>query len=96
MKRICVYSVIIIFSALSLSAQKVGLVLSGGGGPGLVHIGMLKALDENNIPVNYITGTSIGAIVGGLYAAGYAPDEIISIFKSEKFKSWSGGDIPKE
>ena len=49
----------------------VGLVLAGGGARGAAHIGVLKYLEANNIPVDIVTGTSMGAIVGGLYAAGY-------------------------
>ena len=71
---------------LQLQAQKVGLVLSGGGAPGMAHIGVIKALEENNIPIDYITGTSIGAFIGGLYASGYSPDEMILFFKSSDFK----------
>jgi len=82
-----------IFLLPLLSAQKVGLVLSGGGAKGIAHIGVLKALEENNIPVDYIAGTSMGAIVGSLYAMGYTPDEIIDIFKSNDFKYWSSGEI---
>jgi len=57
-------------------APKVGLALSGGGAKGLVHIGVLKELERNNIKIDYITGTSIGAIIGALYAVGWTPDEI--------------------
>jgi NTE family protein len=77
-----------------VSGQKVGLVLSGGGAKGLAHIGVIKALEENNIPIDYITGTSMGAIIGGLYAAGYSPEEMEILFKSEEFKLWSTGTIP--
>ena len=59
-----------------VQAQKVGLVLSGGGAKGLTHIGIIRALEENNIPIDYITGTSMGAIVGSLYAMGYSPDAV--------------------
>ena len=55
---------------------KIGLVLSGGGARGGAHVGVLRALEEMNIPVDYIAGTSMGAIIGGLYAAGYTADEI--------------------
>ena len=75
-------------------SQKVGLVLSGGGAKGLAHIGVIRALEENNIPIDYITGTSMGAIVGGLYASGYSPDEMEILFKSEDFKLWHKGIIP--
>ncbi len=82
------------FLFFSSYGQKVGLVLSGGGAKGLAHIGVIKALEENNIPIDYITGTSMGAIIGGLYAAGYSPEEMETLFKSEDFKFWSTGEIP--
>ena len=53
--------------------KKVGIVLSGGGAKGVAHIGVLKVLEEAGIPIDYISGTSMGAIVGGLYAVGYRP-----------------------
>src|SRR6185503_10631675 len=53
-----------------------GLVLSGGGALGVAHVGVLKALEELHIPVDYIAGTSMGAVVGGLYASGMSPEEI--------------------
>src|SRR6267378_5667377 len=53
-----------------------GLALSGGGARGLAHIGVLKALEELRVPVDVIAGTSMGAVVGGLYACGMSPDEI--------------------
>jgi len=84
------FSFILSFTA---NAQKVGLVLSGGGAPGIAHIGMIKALEENNIPIDYIAGTSIGAIVGGMYAMGITPDEMIGILKSEDFRNWMKGEI---
>ena len=65
-------------AVLPASGQSVGLVLSGGGAKGLSHIGVIKALEENGIPIDYISGTSIGSIVGGLYAVGLSPDDIIS------------------
>lgn len=86
---------IFLFS-LSASAQKVGLVLSGGGARGLTHIGIIKALEENGIPIDYITGTSMGAIIGGLYASGYSPDEMISIFTSREFPAWVSGEIDEK
>ncbi|MBE9483357.1 MAG: patatin-like phospholipase family protein, partial [Bacteroidetes bacterium] len=73
--------------------QRVALVLSGGGAKGLSHIGVLKALEEYNIPIDYIVGTSMGAIVGGLYASGYSPDTIATIMSSEKFQRWSSGAV---
>ncbi|HEY5761372.1 MAG TPA: patatin-like phospholipase family protein [Steroidobacter sp.] len=56
--------------------ERIGLVLGGGGARGAAHIGVLKVLERERIPIHAITGTSVGSIVGGLYAAGYSPDEI--------------------
>jgi NTE family protein len=82
---------VLFFWTCSLQAQKVGLVLSGGGAKGLAHIGILKALEENNIPIDYITGTSMGGIVGAMYAAGYSPKEIETIALSSNFQDWVSG-----
>ena len=60
---------------------KVGVVLSGGGAKGYAHIGALKKIEEAGIKIDYIGGTSMGAIVGGLYAAGYSPDELETIIQ---------------
>ncbi|MFO8022895.1 MAG: patatin-like phospholipase family protein, partial [Perlabentimonas sp.] len=90
------YTILFTFLSLLSFSQKVGLVLSGGGAKGLAHIGVIKALEENEIPIDYITGTSIGAIVGGLYAVGYTPDQMIKKFESEEFYRWSNGIIPEE
>ncbi len=61
---------------------RIGLALSGGGMRGVAQIGVLKVLEENDIPIDYIVGTSIGAVIGGLYASGYTPDEIWEITRS--------------
>src|SRR6056297_2550095 len=82
--------------AFNSTGQSVGLVLSGGGAKGMAHIGVIRVLEENNIPIDYIAGTSIGAIVGGLYAAGYSPDEMEALFRSDDFYFWSTGHIQKE
>lgn len=79
------------FFALPIYAQKVGLVLSGGGAKGLAHIGILKALEENGIPIDYITGTSMGGIVGAMYAAGYSPAQIEKVALSIDFQDWVSG-----
>ena len=55
---------------------KIGLVLSGGGARGFAHIGVLKVLEQNNVPIDYIVGTSMGSIVGGVYALGLTPEDI--------------------
>lgn len=80
-------------SAPNTSRQSVGLVLSGGGAKGVAHIGVIQALEENGIPIDYIAGTSMGAIVGGLYAAGYSPEEMMDLLLSKEFGYWSTGQI---
>ena len=79
-----------------IQAQKVGLVLSGGGAKGLTHIGIIRALEENHIPIDYIAGTSMGAIVGSLYAMGYSPDDMERLLKSDSFKRWYTGNIEEK
>lgn len=74
---------------------KVGLVLSGGGAKGLAHIGALKVIEEAGIKLDYIGGSSMGAIVGGLYAAGYSAHELDSIFQEINFNILIQDDIPR-
>ena len=83
----------ILLSCFFSTAQKVGLVLSGGGASGLAHIGVLKALEENKVPIDYITGTSTGALIGALYSIGYSPLQIERMIKSPAFQSWVYGNI---
>lgn len=75
---------------------KVGVVLSGGGAKGLAHIGVLKVIEEAGIKIDYIAGTSMGAIIGGLYASGYSPNQLDSIFQSTNFSSLIRDDLPRE
>ena len=71
---------LLFLSTLTLAEPlRTGLVLSGGGARGLAHIGVLKQLEEMNIPIDAIAGTSMGAVIGGLYAAGYSADELEQI-----------------
>jgi NTE family protein len=72
----------LLFFAFSLlySQPEIGLALSGGGARGLAHIGVLKVIDEMEIPISYIAGTSSGAVIGALYAAGYSAVEIEAVF----------------
>lgn len=74
-----------------LNAQKVGLVLSGGAAKGLAHVGVLKALEENDVPIDYIVGTSMGGIIGGAYAAGMSPEQIEQLVLSPRFLRWVNG-----
>lgn len=90
------YILLITFNLLVLHAfsqQKIGLVLSGGGATGLAHIGVLKALEEHNIPIDYITGTSVGAFVGSMYAAGYSPKQIENYILSDEFNIITSGEL---
>ena len=78
---------IVVFLApfFSMGQDKVGVVLSGGGATGLAHIGVLKALEERGIPIDYIAGTSSGALIGSMYASGFSPAEIEAIVVSDEF-----------
>ena len=95
MKRLTTIIITLILLPAMLSAQKVGLVMSGGGARGLAHIGVIKALEENEIPIDYVTGTSMGAIVAALYAMGYSPDEMIASITSDDFQRWYTGTMDK-
>jgi NTE family protein len=74
---------------------KIGLVLSGGGAKGFAHVGILKEIDKAGIKLDYIGGTSMGAIVGGLYAAGYSADQIEIIIEKIDFLSLIRDQIPR-
>ncbi|MDQ3117623.1 MAG: patatin-like phospholipase family protein, partial [Verrucomicrobiota bacterium] len=81
----------------SLGARpKVGLALGGGGARGVAHIGVLQALEELNIPVDYIAGTSMGAVVGGLYASGMSPGEIEEHFREADWRYLLSNASPRE
>jgi NTE family protein len=90
MKKLLLLVSLLIFTQISLGQDnntqnkrpKVGLVLSGGGAKGLAHIGVLKVIDSLGIKVDYIAGTSMGAIVGGLYASGYNANQLETIFSN--------------
>lgn len=78
---------------LSPISGRLGLVMSGGGAKGLYHIGVIKALEENSIPIDYVTGTSMGAIIAALYASGYSPDEMAAIVTSGEVEKWVSGKV---
>ena len=93
MKSLTKYLLTIIFTIFSLSAYsqdttsvrqrpKIGLVLSGGGAKGAAHIGVLKYIEEAGIPIDYVAGTSMGSIIGGMFALGYSSDEILDIISN--------------
>lgn len=81
---------------LTCRAERVGIVLSGGGAKGIAHVAFLKALEDNDIPVDYIAGTSMGAIVGALYSIGYTPEEMLRLFTSKEFADWSSGTLSRD
>ena len=95
MKKYILVFLMLICCGLSMMAQqeneggktrpKVGLVLGGGGAKGAAAIGILKELEQAKIPVDYIAGTSIGAIIGGLYAQGYRADDLEKLFRSQNW-----------
>jgi NTE family protein len=101
MKRIF-YSFIIVFFASILHGQevktnpKIGLVLSGGGAKGFAHVGVLKVLEEAKIPVDYIAGTSIGSIVGGLYSCGYDAMTLEKLVKSQDWTNLLSNEYKSE
>ena len=83
--------IIVLMAAMVLPAMaqrpKVGLVLGGGGAKGAAEVGVLKVLEEAGVQVDYIVGTSIGSIVGGLYAAGYSASELETMFQTQEWLS---------
>lgn len=81
---------------VNINAQKVAVVLSGGGAKGAAHIGVLRALEENQIPIDYIAGTSIGAIIGGLYASGWTTEQMEQLITSPEFINWATGVIDEK
>lgn len=95
-KKIIISLILFTFCTYNALPQKVGLVLSGGGAKGAVHIGIIKALEENDIPIDYIAGTSIGAIVGSLYAMGYSPEQMLELFMSDEFYYWQTGKVEED
>lgn len=95
MLKIFITATFCLIAYFSLQAQKVAVVFSGGGAKGLAHVGVLKALEENNIPVDYILGTSMGGVVAGAYAAGYSPDKIEYLVLNDDFLDWIYGNPEK-
>lgn len=95
---------LLLIASLSAKAQtkdnkkhdvKVGLVLSGGGAKGLAHIGALKVIDSLGVKIDYVAGTSMGAIIGALYASGYSGKQLDSIFKKVDFDKIISDDLPR-
>ncbi len=101
MKKFALLTLILFAFSASFSQEqqksklKVGLVLSGGGAKGFAHIGVLKAIEEAGVEISYIGGTSMGAVIGGLYASGYNATQIDSIFQSTDFDELLKDYIPR-
>lgn len=96
--RIIILCLFVFFHSYASATErpKIGLVLSGGGAKGAAHIGVLKVLEEKNIPIDYITGTSIGSYVGGMYALGYSAAEIEAIMMNTNWDKGYSDTIPRE
>jgi NTE family protein len=82
--------------AQKVKEPKVGLVLSGGGAKGFAHIGVLKVIDSLGIKIDYIAGTSMGAVIGALYATGYSGIQLEAIFNSQDFDELINDNFPRE
>lgn len=80
---------------LNAPRPKVGVVLGGGGAKGASHIGVLKYIEEMGIPVDYVAGTSMGSILGGLYAMGYTPDELTKLISNMDWSGYIGNKIDR-
>jgi len=100
MKKI-VFIIILFFTGFVFSQDKaqedikIGLVLSGGGAKGMAHIGALQVIEDAGIRIDYIGGTSMGAIVGALYASGYSANQLDSIFRNADFNELIQDEIPR-
>jgi NTE family protein len=71
-----------------MAQEKTALVLSGGGSKALAHIGVIRALEEQNIQIDYVVGSSMGAFVGAMYASGMTPDEMEAYVIGHNIESW--------
>lgn len=85
-----------VFFNVASARETVGLVLSGGGAKGIAHIGVIKALEDADIPVDYVAGTSMGAIIGSLYSCGWNPEQMLDLILSPGFKYWSSGTLNRK
>ena len=99
LNRLVIVSFLILTSIVADDRPKVALVLSGGGSRGAAHVGVLKILEKNKVPVDMIVGTSMGSLVGGLYASGKTPQEIEDILGKTDWKEYirtnfNRADIP--
>ena len=101
MKRRIIIALLTAFSLFvhaeeSSKRPKIGLVLSGGGAKGFAHVGVLKVIEEAGIPIDYITGTSVGSIVGGLYAIGYNATMLENIIQNQNWEELLSNSFKRE
>ena len=103
MKKVCLL-IALLLASFAMNAHndtirpprlKVGVVLGGGGAKGASHIGVLKYIEDMGIPVDYVAGTSMGSIIGGLYALGYTPDELTQLIASMDWSEYIGNKIDR-
>ena len=92
---LCFLQLAVAQDSIKKNRPKIGLILSGGGAKGFAHIGVLKVLEQAGVKIDYIGGTSMGAVVGGLYASGYNATQIDSIFKNTNFDELLQDYIPR-
>ncbi len=103
MKTRNLISLLFLIVLLPLNAQndsivtqpKIGLVLSGGGAKGFAHIGALKVIDSLGIKIDYVAGTSMGAIIGSLYATGYSGKQLEAMFEAQDFDELINDNFPR-
>lgn len=101
MKRVVIIVLLMVFSLFVNADQtskrpKIGLVLSGGGAKGFAHVGALKVIEEAGIPVDFITGTSVGSIVGGLYAIGYDATMLENVIENQNWQEMLSNGFKRE
>src|SRR5213083_1760082 len=83
-----------VFSQQPNPRPKIAVALQGGGAKGLAHIGVLQWLEDHHIPIDYVAGTSMGGLVGGLYASGKTPQQLHDLVKAQNWDVILGGAIP--
>lgn len=94
-KAVVIFTLITVLFLNAQEQPKIGLVLSGGGAKGLAHIGALKVIEDAGVKLDFIGGTSMGAIVGALYASGYTAHELDSIFRTTNLPELIQDDVPR-
>ena len=94
--KLFVVFVLFVTLVIAQDRPKIALVLSGGGARGGAHVGVLKVLEENNIPIDMLIGTSMGSFVGGLYVSGMTPQEIENMLTTTDWKKYIKTDFNRQ